>query len=46
MRIEFEPWLGRAGCWGEAAARVRELLGDRLEGGWITLDRIAIKAVT
>jgi SAM-dependent methyltransferase len=46
MRIEFEPWLERAGCTGEAAARVRELLGDRLEGGWITLDRIAIKAVT
>jgi SAM-dependent methyltransferase len=45
MRIEFEPWLERAGCTGEAAARVREFLADRLEDGWITLDRVAIKAV-
>jgi SAM-dependent methyltransferase len=44
MRIEFEPWLERAGCTGEAAARVRELVADRLQDGWITLDRIAIKA--
>jgi SAM-dependent methyltransferase len=45
MRIEVEPWLERAGCSGEAAARVRELVADRLEDGWLTLDRVAIKAV-
>jgi len=44
MRIEFEPWLERAGCTGVVAARVRELVRDRIEDGWITLDRIAIKA--
>ncbi|HZO62335.1 MAG TPA: methyltransferase domain-containing protein [Gaiellaceae bacterium] len=45
MRIELEPWLERAGCTGEAAARVGELVADRLEDGWVTLDRVAIKAV-
>jgi SAM-dependent methyltransferase len=44
-RIELEPWLERAGCVGEEAARVRELAADRIADGWITLDRIAIKAV-
>jgi SAM-dependent methyltransferase len=42
--IEVEPWLERAGTSAEDAGRVRELLGDRIEDGWITLDRIAIKA--
>ncbi|HET6642349.1 MAG TPA: class I SAM-dependent methyltransferase [Gaiellaceae bacterium] len=41
--IEVEPWLERAGCHGEEAERVRELLGDRIEDGWITLDRLAIR---
>ena len=41
--IELEPWLERAGTTDEEAARVRELLADRIEGGWITLDRIALK---
>jgi SAM-dependent methyltransferase len=45
MRIELEPWLERAGCTADAVARVRELTADRTEDGWITLDRIAIKAV-
>jgi SAM-dependent methyltransferase len=43
--IELEPWLERAGCTGEAAARVRELIADRTENGWITLDRMALKGV-
>jgi SAM-dependent methyltransferase len=43
MPIEFEPWLERAGCFGADAERVRELLADRLEDGWITLERIALK---
>jgi SAM-dependent methyltransferase len=45
MRIELEPWLERAGCSGDAAARVRELTADRTEAGWVTLDRVAIRAV-
>ena len=30
-RVELEPWLERAGCDGDEAARVRELLADRIE---------------
>ncbi len=41
--IEVEPWLERAGTGEEDAQRVRELLGDRIVDGWITLDRIAIR---
>jgi ubiquinone/menaquinone biosynthesis C-methylase UbiE len=41
--IEVEPWLERAGCHGEEAEQVRELLGDRIEDGWIMLDRLAIR---
>jgi hypothetical protein len=41
--IELEPWLERAGTSDEEAQRVRELLSDRIEDGWITLDRIALK---
>ena len=43
--IELEPWLERAGCEGAEAARVRELLGDRIRDGWVALDRIALRAV-
>jgi SAM-dependent methyltransferase len=38
-RIEVEPWLARAGCDGEEAARVRELLADRIEDGRVSVDR-------
>jgi ubiquinone/menaquinone biosynthesis C-methylase UbiE len=40
--IEVEPWLARAATPAEDAERVRELLAERIEDGWITLDRIAI----
>jgi ubiquinone/menaquinone biosynthesis C-methylase UbiE len=40
--IELEPWLERAGTPEADAARVRELLGDRIQDGWITLDRLVI----
>jgi ubiquinone/menaquinone biosynthesis C-methylase UbiE len=40
--IEVEPSLERAGTPEAEAARFRELLADRIEDGWITLDRIAI----
>jgi SAM-dependent methyltransferase len=38
-RIEVEPWLERAGCVGDEATRVRELLADRIEDGRVRLDR-------
>ena len=41
--IEVEPWLERAGTGEEDARRVRELLGDRIQDGWITLDRLVIR---
>jgi ubiquinone/menaquinone biosynthesis C-methylase UbiE len=40
--IEVAPWLERAGTPAADAERVRELLADRIEDGWIRLDRIAI----
>jgi SAM-dependent methyltransferase len=43
--IELEPWLIRAGCPPEDAARVRELVADRIDGSKVVLDRIVIKAV-
>jgi SAM-dependent methyltransferase len=42
-RVELEPWLERAGCAGEEAERVRELLADRIEDGCLRLDRIILK---
>ena len=44
-RIELEPWLERAGCTGEEAARVRKLLADRIEDGKLRVDRGIFKAV-
>jgi SAM-dependent methyltransferase len=38
-RIELEPWLARSGTPPEDAARVRELLVDRIEDGKLRLDR-------
>ena len=43
--IEIEPWLERAATPDADAERVLELLADRIEDGWITLDRIAILGV-
>jgi ubiquinone/menaquinone biosynthesis C-methylase UbiE len=43
--IEVEPWLERSGTPREDAARVKEMLSDRIEDGWIRLDRIALNAV-
>jgi SAM-dependent methyltransferase len=42
-RIELEPWLARAGCEGDEARRVRELLGHRIEGDHVVLSRVALK---
>jgi SAM-dependent methyltransferase len=42
-RIELEPWLERTRCTGEDAARVRDLVADRIEAGRLRLDRIALR---
>jgi SAM-dependent methyltransferase len=44
-QIALEPWLARAGCEGEEAERVKELLDDRISDGWLTLERIALKGL-
>jgi SAM-dependent methyltransferase len=41
--IEVDAWLERARTPDHDAERVRELLGDRIDDGWITLDRIVIR---
>ncbi len=43
--IELQPWLDRCGCAGDDAVRVRQLLGERVDGSLVTLDRIALRAV-
>lgn len=44
--LDFDAWLDRAGCEGDEAERVRELLADRIdENGQLHLDRIALKGV-
>ena len=43
VEIDFESWLARAGCAGEEAARVEELLADRIEGGRLQVPRVALK---
>lgn len=42
--FDFEAWLRRTGCEGETAERVRELWGERVSHGRLTLDKIAIRA--
>jgi SAM-dependent methyltransferase len=41
--IPYEPWLERVGCRGEEAERVRELLGDRIQGDRVSMPGIALK---
>jgi SAM-dependent methyltransferase len=43
--FDFAAWLERTGCAGDEAERVRELWGDRVADGKLTLDKIAIRAV-
>src|SRR5437773_8751356 len=45
-RFDFGAWLRRTGCEGEAAVRVRELWGERVAHGTLTLDKIAIRAAS
>jgi SAM-dependent methyltransferase len=41
--LEVEPWLARVGCEGETAARVRELLGDRVVDGVMPLPTLVLR---
>ena len=41
--LEVEPWLARVSCTGADAARVRELLGDRVTDGWMPLPTLVLK---
>jgi SAM-dependent methyltransferase len=41
--LEIGPWLARVECTGEDAARVRELLGDRVVDGWMPLPTLVLK---
>jgi hypothetical protein len=43
--LEIAPWLERVGCTGDDAARVRELLGDRVQDGWMPLPTLVLKGV-
>jgi hypothetical protein len=43
LAIDFEAWLERTGCTGETADEVRDLLAARIDGGLLTLDRIALR---
>ena len=42
---DFDAWLARVSCTGETAARVRELLGDRVVDGRLKLPTVVLKAV-
>jgi SAM-dependent methyltransferase len=41
--LEIEPWLARTQTPAADAARVRELLGDRIVDGWMQLPTLVIK---
>jgi SAM-dependent methyltransferase len=41
--IELQGWLDRAGCTGEDAQRVRDLVADRTRDDRVVLDRIVIR---
>jgi SAM-dependent methyltransferase len=42
--IDFPAWLRRTGCTGDTAERVRELWGERVADGRLTLDKIVIRS--
>jgi SAM-dependent methyltransferase len=41
--LEVEPWLARTQTPSADAAQVRELLGDRISGGWMQLPTLVLK---
>ncbi len=42
--VEFQPWLERTDCTGADAERAAELLADRLENGYLRMERIALRS--
>ena len=42
---DFQQWLERTGCAGDDAERVRELLGDRVVDGRLSLPTVVLRAV-
>ena len=42
---DLDAWLARVDCVGEPAARVRELLGDRVADGQLSLPTVVLKGV-
>ena len=43
--LEVQPWLDRTQTPLDQQARVRELLGDRIQDGWMNLPTLVIKGV-
>ncbi len=43
--IELQPWFDRCGCEGDDARRAVELLGERVRGENVILDRIALRCL-
>ena len=43
--LEIEPWLERTETPPADAARVKELLGDRIVDGWMNLPTLVLKGV-
>jgi SAM-dependent methyltransferase len=43
VEIDLESWLARAGCEGQEAAKVRQLLADRIDDGRLQVPRVALK---
>ena len=44
VAIDFDSWLARTGCTGDDAARVGELLADRIADRKLAIRRIAVRA--
>jgi SAM-dependent methyltransferase len=43
VTLRFQPWLDRTGTSPQAGDRIRELIGERVEGDTMRLGRIALK---
>jgi SAM-dependent methyltransferase len=43
--LEIQPWLDRTATSPADQARVRELLGDRIEDGWMNLPTLVLRGV-
>jgi SAM-dependent methyltransferase len=43
VTLRFQPWLERTGTSAEDGERIRELIGNRVEGDLMRLGRIALK---